>query len=234
MRLTLAFIVLIAALTAAFPGSVFGQSNEERRVSREREMLRRLQDQTKKAEQEKAALAAELEELKVKLKGAEQGAAKVGKKSRDTEKALAQAEQRNTTLAVEKVNLSESLDQMRKSLEEVRGDLAKAEQKINERGTALDRAAQAQQTQKSELDRAQSVIGQRDREIAACETKNLKLYEYNVQLLGRYQDKGFLDVLKQKDSLTGLKNVEIENLLEEYRDKLDAQQIVSGRSSAGK
>lgn len=197
-------------------------------------MLRRLQDQTRKAEQEKAALSAEVEDLKKKLKGAEQGAARIGKKSRDVEKALAQAEQQNSTLMVEKVNLSESRDQLKQSLAEVRGDLAKAEGKLRESATALERAALSQQAQKAELDRAQSVIGQRDREVAACETKNLKLYEYNVELLGRYQGKSFFDTLKQKEPLTGLKNVAIENLLEEYRDKLDAQQIASDRSGAGK
>ena len=234
MQRTLACIVLCTLLGTAFPGFVYGQANDDRRVSREREMLRRLQDQTKKAEQEKMSLVVELEELKKKLKGAEQGAAKVGRRSRDTEKSLAQAEQRNAALVVEKVNLTERLDQMQKSLEEVRGDLARAEEKLSESGAALALAAQTRQTQKAEIDRAQSVLGQRDREIAACEVKNLKLYEYNVELLGRYQGKGFLDVLKQKEPLTGLKGVEMDNLLEEYRDKLDAQQIVSGRSSLQK
>lgn len=231
---SLTCLILFTSLVAAVPGIGFGQSNDDRRVSREREMLRRLQDQTKKAEQEKAVLATELEELKKKLKGAEQGAAKVGKKSRDTEKSLAQAEQRNAALVVEKVNLSERLDQLQKSIEEVRRDLASSEEKLRESGAALAQAVQTGQTQKAEFDRAQSTIGQRDREIVACEVKNLKLYEYNVELLGRYQGKGFLDVLKQKEPLTGLKNVEIENLLEEYRDKLDEQQIVSGRASVRK
>ena len=192
-------------------------------------MLRRLQDQTRKAEQEKSVLAAEVEALKKTLKAAEQGTARVGKKTREAEKALTLAEQRNATLMVEKVNLSERVDQMQKSLQEVRGDLAGLERKLSESGTALEQAARLGQSQKSEIDRAQSVIGQRDREITACETKNLKLYEYNVDLLGRYEGKGFVDVIRQREPLTGLKGVEMENLLEEYRDKLDDQKIVTSR-----
>lgn len=234
MRPALAYVLLFVALIAAFPGFVFGQSNDDRRVNREREMLRRLQDQTRKAEQDKATLAAEADELKKKLKDAEQSATRNVKKSRDVEKALAQAEQQNATLNVEKVNLTERLDQLTRSLAEIRDELAKTDQKVREGGAALDRAALAQQVQKAELDRAQSVIGQRDREVRVCEAKNLKLYEYNVQLLGRYQGKGFLDVLRQKEPITGMKNVEIENLLEEYRDKIDAQQIASDRSSTEK
>lgn len=234
MRTALACVLLFVALIAAYPGLVFGQTNDDRRVNREREMLRRLQDQTRKTEQDKATLAAEADELKKKLKDAEQSATRNVKKSRDVEKALAQAEQQNATLNVEKVNLTEKLDQLTRSLAEVRDELAKTDQKVREGGAALDRAALAQQVQKAELDRAQSVIGQRDREVTVCEAKNLKLYEYNVQLLGRYQGKGFLDVLRQKEPITGMKNVEIENLLEEYRDKIDAQQIASDRSSTEK
>ncbi len=229
MRRALAGLLLLASLAAIFPGFAFGQSNEDRRVGREREMLRRLQEQTKKAEQEKAALASELEGLKKKLKGAEQGAAKSGKKARDTEKALALAEQRNAALMVEKTNLGERADQMQKSLQEVRADLARAEEKLNAGAAALDQATQAGRAQKADIERLQSVIGQRDGEIRACEAKNLKLYEYNLELLGRYEGKGILEVIKQREPLTGLKGVEMENLLEEYRDKLDDQKILSGR-----
>lgn len=225
MTRPVAGLVLLAVLAIIYAGHGFGQSTEDRRASREREMLRRLQEQTRKAEQEKAALAAEVDELKKKLKGTEAGAARATRKSRDTEKALAQAEQANAALLVEKVNLSERVDQMQKSLQEVRGDLANAEGKLAESAAELDRTAREGQAQKAEFERAQSVIGQRNREVAACEDKNLKLYEYNVDLLGRYQNKGLADVFKQREPLTGLKGVEMENLLEEYRDKLDAQKV---------
>jgi chromosome segregation ATPase len=232
MRRPIAWLILFAALAADWSGSAFGQSNDDRRVGREREMLRRLQEQTRKAEQEKAVLAAEVEALKKKLKGAEQGAARSGKRVRDTGKALAMSEQRNAALMVEKVNLSESVDQLQESLKDVRAELAKMEQKLLESTAALDRSEHAGRMQKTDLDRAQSIIVQRDREIGACEAKNLRLYEYSVDLLGRYEGKGILEVIRQKEPLTGLKAVEIENLLEEYRDKLDDQKIESGRPRA--
>ena len=66
----------------------------------------------------------------------------------------------------------------------------------------------------------------RDKELGSCETKNKKLYQYQVELINRAQNRGSLDALLEREPLTQLKRVEIENLLEEYRDKIDNEQIV--------
>jgi chromosome segregation ATPase len=57
------------------------------------------------------------------------------------------------------------------------------------------------------------------------EAKNLKLYEYNVDLMNIYADKGVMDSLLQREPFTGIKQVEIENILEEYSYKLDQQKV---------
>jgi hypothetical protein len=42
----------------------------------------------------------------------------------------------------------------------------------------------------------------------------------------RFEQKSCNEILVQKEPLFGLKRVEIENLLEEYRDKLDEQKLI--------
>jgi len=63
--------------------------------------------------------------------------------------------------------------------------------------------------------------------------KNLKLYEANVELMDLYENKSGWDALLQKEKITGLKQVEIENILQEYRLQLLDNRI-DGPQSAQK
>jgi hypothetical protein len=57
------------------------------------------------------------------------------------------------------------------------------------------------------------------------ETKNQKLYDYNVELMHIYAAKSCSDSLLQREPFTGIKQVEIENILEDYSYKLDQQKV---------
>ncbi len=60
---------------------------------------------------------------------------------------------------------------------------------------------------------------------AACEVSNRKLYRLDVKLLERYRNKGVFDALRQAEPVTGLKKVEMQNIIDKYRDEIDAQRI---------
>lgn len=60
-------------------------------------------------------------------------------------------------------------------------------------------------------------------QLLLCEDKNIALYQANLEMADRYKNKGMGTSLLQREPITGLKQVEIENILEEYRDKLDQQ-----------
>ena len=60
---------------------------------------------------------------------------------------------------------------------------------------------------------------------AACEASNRKLYQLNVDLLERYRKKGVFDALLQHEPMTGIKDVETQNIVQKYRDELAAQKI---------
>lgn len=68
---------------------------------------------------------------------------------------------------------------------------------------------------------------------SACYENNKKLYDLNTQLLSRYEHKGFGDVLKQKEPFTGLKQVEVENLVQDYRYQLDDLKVQPEEAKAG-
>ncbi len=91
---------------------------------------------------------------------------------------------------------------------------------------ALKHQLQKLEHQHAESERTQSALQETLKSAHAqttvCEAKNLALYRLSTELVEHYRSKGVWDALLQKEPVTQLKDVEIENLLAEYRDKLNA------------
>jgi chromosome segregation ATPase len=60
-----------------------------------------------------------------------------------------------------------------------------------------------------------------------CAENNVRLYGIGEELIGQYQDKGFLRTLIQKEPFTQIKKVELEKLVRDYRDKIDKEKVQS-------
>lgn len=58
-----------------------------------------------------------------------------------------------------------------------------------------------------------------------CRSHNGQLCTLSADLLDKYSNKGVLKTLVEKESFTGLKKVELEHFVQEYRDKIDAQKF---------
>lgn len=76
----------------------------------------------------------------------------------------------------------------------------------------------------------QAGLGDAEAVIEECEFKNRKLFEANVEMAKLYEFKGQTDAVLQGESLTGLKQAEIEGVLEEYRRKIEAFHIAAGET----
>ena len=58
-----------------------------------------------------------------------------------------------------------------------------------------------------------------------CADHNEKLVELSAELLDRYRRKGLADVVSQRDPVLGLGQVEMFNLVQDYRDRAEAQRL---------
>jgi chromosome segregation ATPase len=58
-----------------------------------------------------------------------------------------------------------------------------------------------------------------------CAENNVRLYAIGLELIKQYQDKGFLRTLVQKEPFTQIKKVELEKLVQDYRDKIDKEKV---------
>lgn len=56
---------------------------------------------------------------------------------------------------------------------------------------------------------------------SVCYGNNKQLLSVNRELLAAYRSKGVFDAMRQNEPFTGIKEVEVENLVQDYRYKLD-------------
>lgn len=176
--------------------------------SKERQALRRVQSQLNEAqqqksllEQEKARLAEQMEELKKKSDGLESGAAR--------------ANARRAALDKEVEGLNKDKAELSAKLQATMQEMTKKQAE----------AMQTMQHKEREIKRLEAELARQTRQGEMCEVKNGQLYQINAELMDKYQSKGVFGALLQAEPFTQLKSVEMENLLQEYRDKLDAQRV---------
>lgn len=65
--------------------------------------------------------------------------------------------------------------------------------------------------------------------LAVCEEKNGALAGVATELMAKYRDVGFWESLQRREPFTRVRRVEVENLLEEYRDRVEASRIAPAR-----
>lgn len=161
----------------------------------------------------------------------------------NAQKALQKAQFMLRQAASEKADLQTQVDALKQQVEKMSADLAAtksasdqakrateekfggaiAQWKQRDTETSGELAATKQQL-KQEIEQRKVVedkLQKQTNNFAVCYENNKKLYDVNTQLLGQYEKKGFGDILKQKEPFTGVKQVEIENLVQDYRYQLD-------------
>lgn len=166
-----------------------------------------------------------------------------------TQEALRQAQSDNADLLRAKTDAEQKLQATTKELEAARG-VSKAEvalrgelattktaqedlqHKLGDTNTALaalnlKQSETAKQLSAREADLAQVKQGleHSQAENASCENKNLTLYGYAQDVLQAYRNKGVWAALSQKDPVFGLKEVDVENVVQEYRLKMADQKV---------
>ena len=124
-----------------------------------------------------------------------------------------------------------------KEVEGLNKDKAELSDKLQKTAGALQEmtkkqadAMQTLQRKDQDIMRLEAEVARQTRQVEVCETKNTRLYQLDVELMDKYQSKGVIGALLQAEPFTQLKRVEVENLLQEYRDKVDEEKFtLSGK-----
>ena len=189
---------------------------------KDRDAQRKLRLMMQSMEQEKAVLASEknslsgqVESLNKQVSDLKNSSASVSRKKDARVVAL-----ENELLAVKESNLSLSskLQATQSSLEEL---TAKYQTSLQ----SLQASVEQGDEYKMKFQESVSNVSRQSQLIEMCEKKNMALYDLNVEILDRYRNKGVWSALLQAEPFTQIKKVEINNILQEYKEKLDDQKM---------
>ena len=72
-------------------------------------------------------------------------------------------------------------------------------------------------------------IVQKSKVIDACVSKNAKLYDYSLELVKLYENPSRYKQLVLTEPFSQIKRVELENILQDYNDKIDEQKAESSK-----
>ena len=188
--------------------------------SRERQMLRRVQQQMQQleqaralAEQDKAAALADKDKL---------------------ERELEQAKVAGRKLARERAARGRAEGALKAAQDEIaalKSTLAATEAKLADTQMKLQATAQTLAQTESARKQTESQLAGTRQDLGQCRTHNGRLYSLSREMMTKYRDKTCQDALAQAEPFTGLKRVEVENLLETWRDAADRERL-SAREAA--
>lgn len=199
---TLTFLVLVCA-------PVLGRAQDSTE-DRLRELLRRTAADLRAAQDGQAQLQASLDQEK------QQNAAL--KKQIDDLLAAAAAKP-----AISK----EQIDQMQSELQAAQAQVTALQTNLTQWQTAYNQAADLARAKDAESKTEGAHAAESQREAGVCSAANTKLITVANDILHLYQTQSFRSLLLSSyEPLLGLKKVELENLIQDYEDKIYDQKYV--------
>jgi chromosome segregation ATPase len=157
-------------------------------------------------------------------------AAETERDSLQSEKAQSDQEKKTLTEKLDALTKQATADS--KALSAAKTQLAEREAENAQRQDSLQKLqlSQTQATQiaqKAESDKAKlsGQVIELQRKVADRETKNLTLFKTANEILTRYERFGLGDALAAKEPFTGITRVKLENLVQDYQDKLADQRV---------
>jgi len=202
-----AFTLIAALACLCVCGAPPARAAEEDTTARLREMLHRTQEALRQAQSDNADLNRGKIEAEAKLQAAN--------KDLEAARGVSKAE----------LTLRGQLQTSKAAQDDLTHRLADATDRLSVANSKLSDGARQLAARDAELAQLKRGLEQSRTEAASCETKNLRLYSYSQELLQAYRKKGVWASLAQKDPVLGLKEVDVENVVQEYRIKFASQEI---------
>ena len=90
---------------------------------------------------------------------------------------------------------------------------------------AYNEAAETARTRDADAKKLDALLMQTRGRVDVCETKNKELYRIGHEVLDTYDRQDLMSMIKNKESVTKLGRVELETLMQDYEDKLRANDL---------
>lgn len=201
----------IAGLSAAAP--------QDDGAGRLRAALRSATMQLRDVQDQNAMLTAKQSEAeRERMSLAQQLAA--AEKERDALRQQLQAGQNAAQTAAQQAGAQ--LESQRQALASA---LATYQENLMRWQTAYNEAAATARTRDADANKLDALLVQTRGRAMACEEKNIELFKFGKELVDLYGNQNLLTAIGSKEPFTRLKRVEVENLMQDYQDKLRANMV---------
>lgn len=215
--LCLFWLALAASPAALAQGD--NKTNAERAQRRLQQQAQGLQQQLSAAQAAKTQADQERDAAAKKLQGESAAAQRARQALRSSESAL-------QALTAERGSLAARLAELEKQLNELR-------RSNDETVTAKDRDLARQLREREAAEQGwRTRLTQQTEVTSECTQKNERLVKLGAELLQRYRDKGWIDVARQREPLLGWGDVQMFELVQNYRDRTDAERFVPSAGNA--
>lgn len=197
----IAAIFLASALSS---GSLAASAAGNKDQKKERQALRRMQQQLDEVQQQKSALDQEKTVLEETLK----------KTSNETE-----SHKRSAASAAAKTS------RLERDIEAANKEAAELRTRLDEAGKQNEELSGQRKQLEQDLKNTAAALAKQNEQTKLCETHNGELYRIGRELADWYTSKGAMNAILEAEPFTAVKRVEMENLLETYRDKIEGQRL---------
>ena len=211
-------IRIVRAMTLALVSAIFlpnlAAAQTQRAGNDNARVMQQLQQMTaerSKLQQDNAAMKKELEELQAKYAKTSADQAALQQRARELEvtSTRQQSASKDTT---------DALERSRTQLQELIG-------KFRETAATL-------QSVETDRDQVKAKLTAREREFKSCVDRNAGLYFLNDEILRRLEDHSMWSSLKEKEPFTKISRTRLENLIDDYRDRVEELRIAKQSTAA--
>lgn len=205
-----ASLLVISLLVVSSPG----YTQTQRSGSDNTRIVQQLQQVTAenaKLQTDNDALKKELEAFKAKSSQTVAEQAKLAQRARELQLASDQ-------LRTETSSNDEALQKTRAQLTELIGKFRETAQLLKD--------------VEAERDTLRASTTLKERELTSCVDKNAQMYLLSDEVLSRLEDRGLWSTLKSKEPFTQLSRARLENLVDDYRDRIKQLKLADASAAA--
>lgn len=144
---------------------------------------------------------------------------------------LHQAQDDQAAILAQKAAAETERDAVKKQLASVQAELARArrdgqrvravEGDLTKARDALTQATSAAAQTQAERDKFHTAASNTQTVLEACQARNVQLLKVSREILAAYEGFDFVDSAEAREPFTRLKRVELENLAQDYHDRID-------------
>ena len=201
-------VLVLISVIAAIPATA---ETMRREGGADQAALQQFQVMAQQATAERDALQAENAKLNDQLASAKKEAGHLTAKNKTLQQQL---DNTSTSLDRFKEAHTQAIDRLRETQDRL--------EKLVDKYKELVATLRDMETQKAHL---QDTVNTQSAQLDDCAKHNVALYKVDQDLLEKYRNKGVWDVLKQREPVTGLSQVRVDSMIEQYRLRLDKEQV---------